>query len=97
MELGSDAEERKQSVVRRGEVTPEIAEAIPPRRDLLLELLLGEPVEEGRDPVGVELPGANTRVDEPLLNAHLHMFHRRCSHWGDLRSECCHIARCFVL
>jgi hypothetical protein len=42
--------------INRGEVTPEVAQAIPAGRDLLLELILGERVEEGLDPVGVELP-----------------------------------------
>src|ERR1700730_12211281 len=64
MELWTEAKERKQPVVHRGEVTPEGEQPIPAGRDLLLELILGQRVEEGLDPVGVELPRAKARVDE---------------------------------
>ncbi len=89
MEPWTQAKERKQPIVRRGEVTPEVCQSIPPGRDLLLELLLGERVEEGLDPVSIGFPRAKARVDEPLFSVDLHGSNSWCSHWEDLRSECC--------
>ena len=52
----SEPKQWKECVVNRGDVTPEIDQAIPPRHNLVLKLLFRKRAEELVNAILVELP-----------------------------------------
>ena len=68
--LRADPKEGEQAVVGGGEVAPEVDQPIASRRDLLLQLLVRQSLEEFFDAVDVELPGAEPSVNQFLFGVH---------------------------